>query len=141
MLIIPRSILNKMIDHVKAHYPREVCGVMIGYSEGTKIFVRAAIPLSNLSLSQNRFWFDEREWMKIIIEFSKKGLDYIGIYHSHPDSSPLPSMNDLERMLECPGEIWVIVSYSPPNKIDIKAWTIPSYYSGVSSVLLLISSD
>jgi len=72
-----------------------------------------AVPLRNVLRSRESFWFDEGEWMRVVIRGRGEGLEYIGLYHTHPGRSPVPSLSDRHRMLECPGEVWLIVGFEP----------------------------
>jgi len=136
-LVLEESVLNELKNIVRKEYPLEICGVLAGKIVGEKAFVKEYRILENILESSSRFWFDEREWMRIICEFKDKGLDYIGLFHSHPNGSALPSLADRHRMMECPGEIWLIIAYAPEKGFDICAWVISDYISSFSKVIIV----
>ena len=138
LLLLSKNVYSKIINHVKEGYPYEVCGVLLGKRFNDICYATEAIKLKNIIKSPRRFWFNVKHWMKVIYQGKEKGLEYIGLYHSHPDSDIVPSLYDLERMVEAPGEVWLIIAYNPPD-IRIKAWYIPDYYSRTVPIHLLIS--
>lgn len=138
-LVLRRSTLDELKSIVEKEYPLEVCGVLAGKIVDKRAFVEEYKILENILESSTRFWFDERKWMETVCEFKRKGLEYIGLFHSHPDGSVLPSLADRHRMMECPGEIWLILAYSPKKGFDICAWVISDYISSFSKVNLVIT--
>lgn len=132
VLEIDSRVFEKILKHVKEEYPNEVCGIMVG-DINEKYIVREVYRLKNILNIKYRFWFDVREWMEKITYARERGYRYIGVYHSHSDGSILPSLSDSERMLECPGEIWLIISYGVGN-IRYSAWTILGYELGLTKI-------
>ncbi|HEB01922.1 MAG TPA: M67 family peptidase, partial [Nitrospirae bacterium] len=41
--------------------------------------------------------FDSTEQLRVMKEMESRGLKLVGIYHSHPDSPPIPSLTDIRR--------------------------------------------
>lgn len=133
-LTVPRRVLDAILSHVKDEYPVEACGVLLGrVKDGSGVVERSA-RLRNVLASSYAFWFDVREWMATILEAKREGLNYIGIYHSHRREQPLPSLSDIHRMLECPGEIWLIVAYLPDREPRLAAYRVDDFGSAIASV-------
>lgn len=125
--MLPLSVLNEILAHVRREYPVEACGVLLGrVREGTALVVRS-VPLTNILASSSAFWFDVREWMATVMSGRRGGLSYIGIYHSHAREQPLPSLADRHRMLECPGEVWLLVAYLPSGEPRLAAFKVDEY--------------
>lgn len=139
VLKIPRSLLEEILDLVKTRYPIEVCGVLLGRIEGSVAEVNRVKELMNLLGSSTGFWFDVKDWMRAILEGKELGLDYIGIFHSHDRSEPKPSLQDMERMVECPGEIWLILSFKPEDYYKVAAWSITGYDLATRSIKIKIT--
>lgn len=137
-LIILKRVFRKIINDVKLNYPKETCGILAGEISRENILVKFAKPLPNISKDYKKFWFDELLWIKDILTITSKNLKYIGLYHSHPNGSVVPSLSDIERMLECPGEIWLIISYNSSRIYEYSAWTIPRYGAGIFKIPVLI---
>jgi len=132
VLKIDNIVFEKILRHIREEYPNEACGIMVGDIDGLYI-VREVYRLKNILNIKYRFWFDIHEWIEKITYARKKGYKYIGVYHSHSNRSILPSLSDSERMLECPGEIWLIISYNIGN-IRYAAWTILGYELGLTKI-------
>ena len=133
-LAIPRSIAQEILEHVKREYPIEACGVLFGRIEGGSALVERITPLRNILGSTTAFWFDVRDWMGAIMEAKRERLEYVGLYHSHAREQPLPSLADRHRMLECPGEVWLIVAYVPGGETRFAAYRIDDYGSSIARV-------
>jgi proteasome lid subunit RPN8/RPN11 len=133
-LAIPREIAQEILEHVEREYPIEACGALFGRVESGSALVEKVVPLRNVLGSSTAFWFDERDWMSAIMSAKREGLEYIGLYHSHAREQPLPSLADRHRMLECPGEVWLIVAYRPGGEPRLAAYRIDDYGSAVMRV-------
>jgi len=123
VLRLSREAYLDLYHHISEKYPLEACGILLGKIENGIAIVTRILPLRNIKESRTEFWIDEKEWIEKILEAQKQGLEYIGLYHSHPDAEPLPSPSDRHKMLECPGEVWLIVGYSPSG-INMAAYRV-----------------
>ena len=63
----------------------------------------------NLRGAPHRYLIDPRDHFAAIRTARAGGLDVVGAYHSHPDSSPVPSQIDL-READDPQFLHIIVS-------------------------------
>jgi len=138
-VILSKSAYKNIISIVESCYPKEACGVMFGKIKESTAIITEVIKIKNVLESSYRFWFDVIEWMDIILKAKKRNLEYIGLFHSHPKGSPIPSLADRHRMLECPEEIWIIVSYTPDSAINIAAWRIDDWGSSITRLLLTVA--
>ncbi|MEM2795343.1 MAG: M67 family metallopeptidase, partial [Thermofilaceae archaeon] len=135
-ILLPKSVASSIIEHIKGEYPIEACGALLGHVTSNFCFIDETVPLRNILASTTSFWFDVSEWMQVIINARKVGLEYIGLYHSHARDEPLPSLSDRHRMMECPGECWLIVAYKPGYPVRFAAYRIDDYGSSISSIPL-----
>ena len=99
-----------MVDHAKSTYPNECCGAMLGTLDGSSKSVTVAIPLENaFSGSQEaRYELRQEDLLKADAEARTRGLDLIGIFHSHPDCDAYFSKTDLEN--SCPWYSFLVLS-------------------------------
>ncbi|MGO9489453.1 MAG: Mov34/MPN/PAD-1 family protein [Solirubrobacteraceae bacterium] len=110
-MIIARVRLDELVEHARAEYDAECCG-MIGYDSlapdgrGTAVRVRRA---ENVFASRKRFEIDGRELLRTLGEFEQDGLELGAIYHSHTHTAPYPSQTDINFAANWPGLEWVIV--------------------------------
>ncbi|RLF18684.1 MAG: hypothetical protein DRZ82_07775 [Thermoprotei archaeon] len=136
-LYIMRYVVEQIEREARSNYPYEICGVMLGKYFSDGLLVLKAYPMTGMKRERWTFEIDVREWIRIINEGRKEGYIYIGLYHSHPDAHPIPSNTDIHRMLECPGEIWLIVSVYRDRPMEMAAYTMPS----ASSALLRVNLE
>src|SRR5881397_4062810 len=92
---ISRALLQQIHEHLEAGYPNEACGVMLG-SAGVVTEVAAA-GNERTDSARNRYLIDPLAYMKIERDADKRGLQVLGIYHSHPDVAARPSQFDLDH--------------------------------------------
>jgi len=84
----------------------EVCGLMFGKDN----HVSEITMVRNEKPSPVYFEFSSTKAGEAIFAAMQKGLKLIGVWHSHPNNEPNPSMTDYDYMEAHPG-IWTI--YSP----------------------------
>lgn len=133
-VVISRETYTRIIRVVEESYPIEACGVLGGYVRGSRAYAVRIAKLRNILGSTKNFWFDVKEWMDSILNIRRDGYEYIGIFHSHSGGAPIPSMSDQERMIECPEEIWLIISYVPEKDASLSAWRIEDTGLGLSKL-------
>lgn len=92
---------------LEANKPYEACGVLIGRINGTTALVEKALPVTNVKRTRRSFELDPKEHYNAWNEAEKSGKEIIGIYHTHPVSSAVPSLWDRETMENAPS-VWLI---------------------------------
>ena len=110
MIQIENAPWRTMVQHAEQTYPNECCGAMLGrHNNGTKI-VTHAVPLQNaFSGGQGaRYELRPEDLLSSDQEARARGLDLIGIFHSHPDCDAYFSSTDLEN--SCPWYSFVVLS-------------------------------
>lgn len=125
--------LRKLERIASRRSPAEACGVLLGRIEGGVALVEEVVELENVLKAWDRFWFDVREWMDAVLRGRERGLEYIGIFHTHPRGRLLPSLSDRQRMLECPGEVWLIVA-AGDGGVEMAAWKLDERGLGIVRV-------
>lgn len=99
-----------MVQHAEATFPNECCGAMIGSIDGDAKLVTYAVPLENSysGAQAARYELRPEDLLKADKEARARGLDLIGIYHSHPDCDAYFSETDLKN--SCPWYSFVVLS-------------------------------
>lgn len=92
---ITRELLHQIHTHLESGYPHEACGVLLG-KDGVVTEVVSA-DNQRADSAHNRYLIDPLAYMKIERDADKRGLQVIGIYHSHPDCPACPSQFDLDH--------------------------------------------
>jgi len=130
-VLLPRQVVDFIVKIIADKFPIEACGILMGEIKGETARVTYVDELRNILASSKAFWFSELEWMEKIIQGRKRGYQYIGLFHSHNRENPLPSLNDRHRMMECPGEVWLIIAYKPGLEPKLAAWRIDDWGNSI----------
>ncbi|NJE53868.1 M67 family metallopeptidase [Thermococcus sp. 21S9] len=120
-LIIRREIIKMLIEMAK-NANVEVCGFLLGRKEGPEkinFLVLEAKQVRNRLDSPSAFEMEPEEMVKILDEAEAKGLEVVGIFHSHLKCPPVPSERDLEGMRNWP-IVWLIIT---PER-EVRAWVL-----------------
>jgi proteasome lid subunit RPN8/RPN11 len=126
MIEVEGSPWREMISHAEQTYPHECCGAMLGHIDGDKKTVTEAVPLENASIGERWRHYELRPEDLISAEKSARdrGLDLIGIFHSHPDCDAYFSETDLRN--SCPWFSFIVLSIKS-GKFDHANSFLPDY--------------
>ncbi len=110
MIEIESTPWAAMILHAERTYPNECCGAMLGRIRGESKTVTEAVALENAYAGPQADHYELRpeDLQKADAAARSKGLDLIGIFHSHPDCEAYFSKTDLEN--SCPWYSFVVLS-------------------------------
>lgn len=88
-----------MLNHARAAYPAECCGVMAGIKEDGSKRVTLVLPLQNAFSGPPGSHYEIRpeDLLAAAREARDRGLRLIGFYHSHPDRAAEFSETDLRN--------------------------------------------
>lgn len=119
---IAKSTLDAINTHAAETYPQECFGFLLGKSISDQ-WVTQSVRGKNVHPSPtNRFEMDPTDFAKTAHFAESRGLDVIGVYHSHPDAPAMPSETDLEMAVE--SWLYAIISVWDGNPVDAKLWQI-----------------
>ena len=108
-LIINREEIIKLRRLVRSIGSKEeATGVFLGKFRGDDYFVGEVKVLRNRLHSPVRFEVDPEELYRVLVEAEEKGLEVVGMWHTHP-GTPAPSSIDLYYMKLWP-VVWLIMS-------------------------------
>ena len=119
MIRIPQAIYDDLMDHARAGFPLEVCGILGGMDNT----VSALFRMTNCDASNEHFSMEPREQFTVVKELRSRGIGMLAIYHSHPESPARPSKEDI-RLALTPGVSHVIVSLQDTHRPEIRAFKI-----------------
>lgn len=99
MLRIKKEVVEEIKRQGEKGYPYEICGFLIGDIDYTNN-IRTAYEVyqvenQNKERANDRFEIDPRDYLKVEDYAEKKGMQIVGIYHTHPDHPDRPSQTDL----------------------------------------------
>jgi proteasome lid subunit RPN8/RPN11 len=110
MIEIETNPWQTMILHAERVYPNECCGAMLGHLQGDKKVVTEALPLENAYSGEQgaRYELRPEDLLSADKAARSRGLDLVGIFHSHPDCDAYFSQTDLKN--SCPWYSFVVLS-------------------------------
>ncbi len=110
MIRINSTPWTVMVEHAEATYPNECVGAMLGTTDKNGKVVKRAIQLVNSfgGARAARYELRNEDLLAADQEARKRGLQLIGIYHSHPDCDAYFSETDLQN--SCPWYSFVVLS-------------------------------
>lgn len=117
---------------VRASYPHEACGVLVGRREGAgeaeRVLVLELEPARNTVVeadperAHERYELDPSDFLRCDAKARAAGLEIVGIWHSHPDRSPRPSQAD--RVGAWEGWSYVIASVGAEGLRELRSWKL-----------------
>lgn len=133
MLTIPKKLFDRMTRHLEAGYPYEACGILIGEVDDSThpnnrrvhdviLVANAWDEVNERESRHNRYLISPDEYVKADREASKRGLDIVGVFHSHPDHPSQPS--EMDRSQAWPGMSYVIVSVCDGKATTAQSWLL-----------------
>ena len=110
MIEIEPKPWQTMVLHAERTYPNECCGAMLGRNLEDKKVVEDALPLENAYAGKQgaRYELRPEDLLQAEKAARARGLDLIGIFHSHPDCDAYFSETDLKN--SCPWYSFVVLS-------------------------------
>lgn len=120
-MVIKDAVKKQIYQHAESEYPKECCGVLMGYRNTLSIC--EAVPVINMdegNRMNDHFAMNSLEIYKIERDAEKRGLDVMGFYHSHGDHPAIPSKEDRRYMI--PGCLYVIVSVIQGQCVDLQTY-------------------
>jgi len=115
-----------MVSHARETYPNECVGAMLGSTEGDSKSVVAAMPLPNAfeGAQAQRYELRPADLKAADRAARERGMDLIGIYHSHPDCAAYFSQTDLRN--SCPWYSFVVLSIQKGEFHHANSW-LPNF--------------
>src|SRR5262249_44821971 len=117
-VVITSLILDQLIEHARAAFPREACGLLVGRNAAARF-----IPMKNAVASADRYEMDPTELMVQLRGLRPTGEPLIAIFHPHPHGPAEPSKTDVERAYY-PEAAHLIVSLAEPERPQAVAFRI-----------------
>ncbi len=106
-LKISHKDIELIQSELEANKPYEACGVLVGIINGNKALVEKALTVTNVKRTRRSFELDPKEHYNAWSEAEKNGMEIVGVYHTHPVSSAVPSLWDRETM-QNDTSVWLI---------------------------------
>jgi proteasome lid subunit RPN8/RPN11 len=123
MISFDEGAKTQMIAIGERGYPHEICGLMFGKAGDTRVVIEV-FECGNLNKlkPETRYDMDPKDYMKGEALARQKGLDVVGIFHSHPDHPDKASETD--RQAAWLGFSYVIMSIQNGKYASMKSWVL-----------------
>lgn len=124
-LHLSAELLAQIHAHGEAAYPEEGAGFLLGSADGENRIGTLILPASNTredAARQNRYQITPQENLKAEQLAATRGLDVIGIFHSHPDHPSYPS--DFDREWALPWYSYLITNVNKGKAIETRSWRL-----------------
>jgi proteasome lid subunit RPN8/RPN11 len=118
---LTRRVLGAIASHVRDAAPREACGILGSDPDG--VVVRAE-RVANVATDIRRFRFDPTGELAAFEALDADGLEFAGIYHSHPTGRRRPSTEDIEGAELAAARASVIVVPRADGGADVTAFSV-----------------
>jgi proteasome lid subunit RPN8/RPN11 len=120
---LPATMLQALIDHARAEYPNEMCGVIVGErpaADGGQPLRWE--PTRNRAASPLRYEIHSDDLLRLTIATEEADEEFWAIVHSHTHSAPRPSLTDV-GLAFYPDALYVLVSLAE-DQPAAAAWRI-----------------
>ena len=120
---LPATMVQALVDHARAEYPNEMCGVIVGDRPVAAGGVALRWePTRNQAASPLRYEIHPDDLLRLTIETENAGEEFWAIVHSHTHSPPRPSLTDV-GLAFYPDAIYLLVSLAE-DEPALAAWRI-----------------
>jgi proteasome lid subunit RPN8/RPN11 len=118
-LRVRQEILARLVEEARREPEIECCGLLAG-SGGV---IGEIFPAKNSLASPKAYEIAPEELFRLFRRIRERGLDHLGIYHSHPASENYPSPADIARAYY-PEAAYFIISPRPDAARPVRAFDI-----------------
>ena len=137
-VVLTDDIKQKMINVARRSFPLEGCGVLFGHIDNNKAIITSVIETENSAENPSvRFYIDPELFYTILTNAEEQGLEFLGIFHSHP-AEPNPSPWDLEYM-KLHQNVWIIIQSFKQDERNLKMKAFQWYEEQLFDVHLKIT--
>jgi len=117
---LPRPIVNQLLHLAQQSPDEEICGLISRDGHG----FRQCYPVPNRAGDKKCFFaLDPKAQIDAMRAMREHGEELAAIYHSHPDSPPLPSPTDVEQH-EYPAVLYLIISLATKGVLEMRGFHI-----------------
>lgn len=124
-ILLPKQLLAEIETHCESTYPNEGAGFIFGKAKDGKVDVSSLLPLENkweADEQYHRFVLGTSDFVKAEMTAAKRGVDLVGVFHSHPDHPSRPSEFDRDHAL--PNFAYLITSVQQGQAATTQAWRL-----------------
>jgi len=132
MLQLTQAQFERIIEQGREGKPLEICGLLAGAKDGGELTrVVEVFPIDSDDRSEITYSMNPLQQLRVEKEARARGLEIVGIYHTHPATQPYPSKTDVARAhwgetddLLFPGHSYLIVSLRDVERPEPRSFKI-----------------
>ena len=109
MLTVTAAVRDQIVEHCLAGRPEEACGLLGGTVDGESADATVCYPGRNLAASATLYELDPKDHLLADRDAEERGLELVGVFHSHTHTEAYPSPTDVAR---APDPTWHYVLVS-----------------------------
>jgi proteasome lid subunit RPN8/RPN11 len=121
VLAIAAEVLDRVVAHARRDAPREACGLMAADAAGVVVL---ALPVSNAAAGTREFLLDAQGELAAFERIDAAGLEFAGVYHSHPQGGVGASAADVKGALLSGAPASVIVALLEDGSVSVSAFGV-----------------
>ena len=140
-LKLTSALYNEIAAHLRAAYPNEGAGILIGRETKAGKQARIVVPFENkfaTDQQHHRYLITAEDMRDGETAADENGLDVLGVYHSHPDHPAEPS--GFDRANAWPWYSYLIISVQNHNPETARCWQLADDRSKFNEEELLIET-
>lgn len=133
VLRLPRDLYLQMVAHCITGLPDEACGLLAG--DPATGSVEYCYPTRNSAASARVYTVDSRDLLHADRDAEHRGVQLLGVFHSHTHTDAYPSPTDIEQ---APDPLWhyVLVSLRDTHPV-VRSYRIAEGRVHEESVVVL----
>ena len=139
---IDEQVLKEIQAHGEQAYPEEGAGLLLGSQDGERNRVVALVKLPNsreAAARRNRYLLTAEDYLRGEEEADRRGLEVLGVFHSHPDHPNQPS--EFDREWAWPALSYLITSVASGRAGESRSWRLAGDRDGFLEERLIIRAD
>ena len=107
-----------------AGYPHECCGLLLGRAGDDVVRVEEVVQARNANAQRrhDRYEIDPEDFLRADALSRQRGLDIVGVWHTHPDHPARPSETDRESAW--PGWSYLILAVGAEGVQAMRSWRL-----------------
>jgi len=127
-IILNQKQIDTLIEHSMKSHPNESCAMLLGTYNDQQWNVKEVFLTNNMEQSETNFTISPEELLHGHKLAEEKQMELVGVFHSHPNSSAMPSDTDKKFMK---GNLVPWIIYSGINN-DLNAFILGTDIENVS---------
>lgn len=119
IVAVRASVIDELLAEARREPQLECCGLLAG----RRGLISVVLPARNFLASATAYEIEPAELFALFRRMRTEGLEFLGIYHSHPRGENMPSPSDIQRAFY-PDAAYFIVSPKADAARGVRAFRI-----------------